>query len=540
MVMGGVVTLFPGATVAQGNDSSPLCSNRQMTTEVALTTPDYVAAICSTGYLNGEGCYVPTAYFYVGQSRKTKESLLLPAALDEASTPEMRVYQAIAAPLTYQIATGGSQTAQPWSSFSVFENGARVNHHRVTQYFGYRGCHPTPNLDGLFVPQPLDLTLPELHPAPAVFIEPLPPIRPPSWSRDPVFLGSLIQSPDEELDRYSLKIGANPGDLAAYFGRANRNYELKRYGGAIADYGEVIRLDPDHEVAYFNRALAKYHAEDFDGAIADYSLAIEKAPDWLPIASFYNNWAIAYSRAYDSETALYLFGEAIKADPSYVLAHYNRGVLQHQWLNYEAAIADYTQAITLNFVFGSAYRLRGRAYYESQRRNEQDMVLGNPSDPDYYGKAIADYDAALKLNPEDAQAYFQRGILHYHLKNYDQAIADYSQAIALDPDYLDAYTNRGIAYAEGRQDYGRATFDFQRTKEKDPQYAPGYYNLAVGYAALSPESTEIIASYLQEAIARDPRYKNAPPPEAQQYALQDTRRLSPILAEAITPSVGVP
>jgi hypothetical protein len=63
----------------QANDRSVLCSNRQMTTQVALTTPEYFAAICSRGYLDqSTGCYVPTEYYYVGQSRSTKETLTVP------------------------------------------------------------------------------------------------------------------------------------------------------------------------------------------------------------------------------------------------------------------------------------------------------------------------------------------------------------------------------------------------------------------------------------------------------------------------------
>lgn len=539
----GVTMPIAAQTSSVTNDNAPLCSNRQMTTEIALSTPGYFAAICSTGYLDGEGCYVPTSYFYVGQSRSTKESVVLPATLDETSTLEIMVYKAIAAPLTYQIATNGFQATQPWTSFSVFDNGERIEHHQVRQYFGYRGCYPMPRVDGLFVPSlPLDLPEPELIPAPRAIFEPLPTITTPSyWSQEPLFLGNLIQQWDEEIARYDQQLLADPENLEAYFGRANRNYGLKRYREAIADYGEMIRLDPDHTIAYFNRALSKYYAGDFDGAIADYSLAIDKAPDWLPLASFYNNWAIAYSDSFFSSTALYLLDEAIKEDPDYAMAYYNRGILQQQWRNYDKAIADYTAAIERNPLFASAYRHRGRAYYEKAGSHGDILHLAPPTpDLDLYGKAIADYDAALDLDPEDAQAYFQRGILYYHLKNYDQAIADYSQAIALDDNYLDAYINRGIAYAEGKQDHGRAIFDFQRTKEKDSQYAPGYYNLAIGYAALDTPNLELVAAYQQQAIALNPLYQNDPNTQTQSYALQDTRQLTPILAEIISPSVARP
>ncbi|BAW97919.1 hypothetical protein NIES970_28820 (plasmid) [[Synechococcus] sp. NIES-970] len=71
-ILWGLTPLLP----AQANDRSVLCSNREMNTQAALTTPEYFAAICSLGYQDqGTGCYVPTAYYYVGQSRSTKKNI---------------------------------------------------------------------------------------------------------------------------------------------------------------------------------------------------------------------------------------------------------------------------------------------------------------------------------------------------------------------------------------------------------------------------------------------------------------------------------
>lgn len=546
-LMGSVFTGLLMPQLAQANDSSPLCSNRQMTTQVALSTPDYLVAICSTGYLDGESCYVPTDYFYVGQALSTKESVVLPATIDEASTPEMTVYQAIAAPTTYQIATSGSSTAKVWTSFSVFENGERSYHHLADQYFGYRSCFPTPKLDGLFLPQPLELPDIPLQPAPSFSVKPLPTIKEPTWlKQEPLSLAPiLMQRWDEEIDRYDQQIRANPEDITAYFGRANRNYELRRYQAAIADYGEVIRLEPNHVIAHFNRGVTKYRTGDFDGAIADYGVAVDHAPDWLPIASFYNNWAIAYSNAFYSDTALSLLDKAIELDPNYAMAYHNRAVLQHKWINYSKAIADYSKAIKLNPFFVNAYLYRGRAFYEDQGTDGHVAIFLDPSlNSGNYGKAIADFTAAIELDPQNSQAYFQRGIVHYRLKKYDQAITDFEQAIALDDDFIDAYNNLGVVYAEGKQDYGRAIFYFYKTTSRNSQYGAGFYNLAIGYIDLGTENTPMALGYLEQAIALDPyqydRNKIDLAPRQAPYTFQDTRELTPSLAEIILPSASMP
>ena len=48
--------------------------------------------------------------------------------------------------------------------------------------------------------------------------------------------------------------------------------------GAIADFNQAIRLDPNYALAYRNRGNAKRKKGDVDGAIADYNRAIKLGP----------------------------------------------------------------------------------------------------------------------------------------------------------------------------------------------------------------------------------------------------------------------
>ncbi|NDA09119.1 MAG: tetratricopeptide repeat protein [Alphaproteobacteria bacterium] len=72
-----------------------------------------------------------------------------------------------------------------------------------------------------------------------------------------------------------------------------------------------------------------------------------------------------------------------------------------------------------------------------------------------YQAAIADYDEAIRLNPELAEAFNNRGNAKSTLEDYQGAIADYDEAIRLKPDDAGALHNRGVAklkLAESRQD----------------------------------------------------------------------------------------
>jgi tetratricopeptide (TPR) repeat protein len=129
-------------------------------------------------------------------------------------------------------------------------------------------------------------------------------------------------------------------------------------------------------------------------------------------------------------------------------AYYIRGDAKDSLQDYEGAIQDYDQAISLQPDFAIAYHNRGFAKYNSAENSE------NP---------IQDYDQAISLQPDFAIAYNNRGIAKYHLQDDNEgAIDDYTQAIYLKPDFADAYHNRGLAkyylqdYKGAIQDYNQA------------------------------------------------------------------------------------
>ena len=55
---------------------------------------------------------------------------------------------------------------------------------------------------------------------------------------------------------------------------------LGRHAEAIADYGVMIRLNPDNAQAFYNRGVAKTNLGRYEDAIADYDEAIRLKPDY--------------------------------------------------------------------------------------------------------------------------------------------------------------------------------------------------------------------------------------------------------------------
>src|SRR5215510_15579567 len=96
-------------------------------------------------------------------------------------------------------------------------------------------------------------------------------------------------------------------------------------------------------------------------------------------------------------------------------AAFERGVAALTGSAYDQAIADFTQAITLNPQRVEAYHNRGEAY-----RRQGD-----------YDRALADYTQAITVNSTYAPAYYNRGIVYSNKGDYDRALADYTQALTL-------------------------------------------------------------------------------------------------------------
>ena len=129
-----------------------------------------------------------------------------------------------------------------------------------------------------------------------------------------------------------------------YFMWGNTKYYLGDYKGAITDYTQAIRLNPDDANAYNNRGNAKDHLGQHFAAIADYDIAIRLNPD--------DARCIQQSRSCEGPTSVNTSPPSqIMISPSASIlmpkAYNNRGVAKSNLGQYFAA-TDYDIAIRLN------------------------------------------------------------------------------------------------------------------------------------------------------------------------------------------------
>ena len=151
-------------------------------------------------------------------------------------------------------------------------------------------------------------------------------------------------------------------------------------------------------------------AEPAGGSSASHEgVAAAKAGDW-------NKAIEAFKRAGDDANNRY----------NLALAYRQRGLAETKQQNWDAAIADFNEALKLKADDNVVRRFRAAAYMSKQD----------------WPKALEDYDAVLKAKRTDTEALERRSFVEMQLKQYDKSIADYTEAIKQQPKNVDALLGR--------------------------------------------------------------------------------------------------
>ena len=252
------------------------------------------------------------------------------------------------------------------------------------------------------------------------------------------------------------------------------------------------------QVAHFALLLSAigtvhYERNEHEASLGYYERAIRLQPEY---AEAYYNRGVLRSAQGDKEGALSDYSEAIRLQPEYAKAYNNRGNVRGDLGDRMGALSDYSEAIRLQPEYARAYYNRGNVRddvgdregalsdYSEAIRLQPEYAKANynrgllrSAQGDKEG-ALSDYSEAIRLQPDDAAAYNNRGVLRSAQGDKEGALSDYSEAIRLQPEYVAAYYNRGNV----RDDVGDregALLDYSEAIRLQPEYAEAYYNRGV-------------------------------------------------------------
>jgi tetratricopeptide (TPR) repeat protein len=161
------------------------------------------------------------------------------------------------------------------------------------------------------------------------------------------------------------------------------------------------------------------------------------------------------------QLALKDFENSLKAVPTW-RAYHNRGISHAMLGDFDAALDDFSEAITQNpKKFASTFFNRGEIYFE----------LAD------YESAERDYDEAHRIEPSDISALIGRAHARYQAGKTDKALQDFDEIIRLQPDEASAYADRADLYAYLGQ-WEKAAADYQKAIKMDKSLGRAYQSVA--------------------------------------------------------------
>jgi tetratricopeptide (TPR) repeat protein len=119
---------------------------------------------------------------------------------------------------------------------------------------------------------------------------------------------------------------------------------LGDWDGAMADYNQAIKIDPNYSAAYDNRGNVKRQQGDLNGAMADINQAIRLNPK---NATAYFSRAKVKAKKGDLDGAIADFNQAISLKPNYPSAYRDRGEIKRKKGDINGANADFSRALSL-------------------------------------------------------------------------------------------------------------------------------------------------------------------------------------------------
>jgi tetratricopeptide (TPR) repeat protein len=130
------------------------------------------------------------------------------------------------------------------------------------------------------------------------------------------------------------------------------------------------------------------------------------------------------------EAAVADFAASIELHPQW-RAYHNQGVSLAMLGNYDEALANFEQAISLN------------PQYPNTRFNRAELWL----ELGEYGKAEQEYSAVIQLSPDDVDSRVGRGHARFYLGRFEESLQDFNDVLTRQPENAVAYADRADLYA---------------------------------------------------------------------------------------------
>jgi Tfp pilus assembly protein PilF len=159
------------------------------------------------------------------------------------------------------------------------------------------------------------------------------------------------------IEEFRDALRLQPDYLQAYMGLGNAQYQMGNLEGAIESYRAAIRLRPGHAQAHLTLATALLVKHDWTAARDELQTAIRLQPDL--IQAHYSLGVVRQAMG-DRLGAMEAYRQALTFKPDYADAHYNLGVVLKAMNRESEAASEFSAAAVAGvskaqFLLGQAY-----------------------------------------------------------------------------------------------------------------------------------------------------------------------------------------
>ncbi len=273
------------------------------------------------------------------------------------------------------------------------------------------------------------------------------------YTRFSQMIGTPRYMSPEQAQLSGMDIDTRSDTAEEYVQRAATFQRLNQFSQAIADYEQIVALEPNnarrhHELAVYLNYVLPPPFRDYKLALKHAEKVVELQPNSVSNLVFL---AEIYRERFQNNTqALLYLNRALEIAPSDAGAITTRGKIHRSNGEYVQALADADKAIQLAPNSGR-YLERAKVYFalrdfetaladcslaeETNRRNS--YVYTDRSDIYAYQKryqeALVDLNKSLQIAPLASWVYKRRGLVHFQLEQYSKALADIAKALELNP-----------------------------------------------------------------------------------------------------------
>jgi tetratricopeptide (TPR) repeat protein len=232
----------------------------------------------------------------------------------------------------------------------------------------------------------------------------------------------LLVSTDLQMIYGKTESASSVADYTAIFdfcrnvsGDASRGPEDRRYARSLMSWAANRRGEARSDRAgIFVREQRVSQAQELDAlAKKDFETAVQLDPTrWRA----HHNMAIARALQGDNQAALESLAAALKFNPEFVDAYFNRGEIYFRSNQFELAIQDQSKVIEMKPNDSAAYSARAHSLYAIGKSDE----------------ALDDYAKAMELSPDSSEAATEYADTCQALGKWKQAATAYQKAMQLD------------------------------------------------------------------------------------------------------------